>query len=278
MANSKTESDAHFSPWLPAIAVLLMALAAVFGFIAGTTRPRGGTTPEVTLPLVIGVLVFVLLGSVSVALTIARAKIKKESIEDDANSVASVSAPDEMRAVFAETNQHLRNAEQKQLTITGAYLGMITVALSRFPLEKTRDITQFDQGRVAFVLAFLTVLGCCVFLLQAWCRVWKEHYLKVARRIANTWNLPEQVLPYWLRRDLRKAPDHAIFKANVDNTLMYLTFAMNAALVTLLSRQLLLVLDHSAANIAVAGVCTAYVIILWRIQVLVKNRRDILDA
>jgi hypothetical protein len=256
--------------------VVLVAFAATLGFLAGVGRTFGGLAKEVRLPLVIAVSVVVLLGSMAAALAISKPNREggKGSREGETSGLEVVS-PEALRAVFAETNQHLRNAEQKQLTITGGYLGLFTIVLSRFPAENAKDS---DRRLFVWVLAFVTIVGCCVFLLQAWCRVWKEHYLRVVLQIAQSWGLPDHMLPYWLRRDLRKPPDYAVFRANVDNTLMYLTFGMNGAFVILLSKELFPVLDHGLASAVAAGIGALYMMFLWRVHVLVKNRRDLLSA
>ena len=278
MSDREPSKWSRLSPWLLGLAAWLLALPVTFGLLSSFGHSLNRFPLEIRSILLSGVAVVVLLGSIVVAFVITRSKpADHPSKQDDAIRFEGCDA-EGMRIVFAETNQHLRNAEQKQLTITGAYLAMLTVVVARIPVEKLEKVDLFGQRRIAAVLAFLAIVGCCVFLLQAWCRVWKEHYLKVARLIAGDWRIPRQALPYWLRHDLREQPDHRLFKANVDNTLMYLTFATNAALVTLLCRQLLFVLDRVAADIAISVVFVIYGVFLWRVERLVKNRRDILAA
>lgn len=194
---------------------------------------------------------------------------------DETNSFKLRRSPEAMLAVFAETNEHMRNAEQKQLSITGAYLGMVAVVLSLLPGGGMTLIA--PRPASAWVYLFLLVIGCCVFLLQAWCRVWKEHYLQILKRIAQTWLLPEEYLPYWLR-NLPPSPKRAHFKINVDNTLVYFTFLMNTILVGLVVHQAMLLLSPALAYAVLAFVMASYVLFLVGVDRLVQNRRDVLEA
>lgn len=197
---------------------------------------------------------------------------------DYSSHVKTAHAPSQAEAqlaVFAETNEHMRNAEQKQLAITGAYFGIVAVVVSLLPGGAITVLT----ARVgsAFLYLFMSVIGCSVFVYQAWCRVWKEHYLRIVCRIAQTWELPAEMLPYWLRQPPANSR-RAAFKPNVDNTMMYLTFALNTLLVGLVAYQVLALLPYPRAVLGVILVVSSYFIFILWVFLLMLNRRDILRA
>ena len=129
----------------------------------------------------------------------------------------------------------------------------------------------------AFLYLFMAVVGCCVLIYQAWCRVWKEHYLRVVCSIARTWELPDTMLPYWLRK-APEIPNRAAFRANIDNTIVYLTFALNTALVALVAYQVLALLPYGRAVVVAVLLLAAYLSFLVWVYLLMLNRRDALHA
>jgi hypothetical protein len=189
------------------------------------------------------------------------------------NQSATIKSSDPARsspavlAIFAETNNHLRNAEQKQLTVTGAYLAMVAVAASR----GAGVFKAQPEGAVLFLV--MIFVGCGVFVVQAWCRVWKEHYLSILNAIAKTWQLDETLLPYWLR-DEPALPRRAFMHVNVDNTLVYLTFILNTALVVEVCRQAFGLLVPRAAWVSSAALILMYILLLAGVNKLIRNRRD----
>lgn len=177
--------------------------------------------------------------------------------------------------VFSETNEHMRNAEQKQLTVTGAYFGIVAVVISLLPGGAITLLAA--RAESALLYLFMTIVGCCVFIYQAWCRVWKEHYLRVVCRIAKTWDLPDEMVPYWLR----EAPEISksiAFKANVDNIIVYLTFTLNSSLIALIVYQALALLSLRNSIIAVVLLLSAYASFIVWAHFLMLNRRDALHA
>lgn len=194
---------------------------------------------------------------------------------DETSSFKLRRSPEAVLAVFSETNEHMRNAEQKQLTITGAYLGLVAVVLSLLPTGGVTLLQPRAEG--AFVYLFMWFVGCCVFVMQAWCRVWKEHYLQVLRKIAQTWLLPEELLPYWLRH-LPDPPAKAFFKINIDNTLVYFTFVLNTTLLGLVGHQSVSLLHAPNGYLVAAGLVCIYVFFLAGVGRLIENRRDVLRA
>jgi hypothetical protein len=174
-------------------------------------------------------------------------------------------------AIFSETNNHLRNAEQKQLTVTGAYLAMVALVASRVAGREVAVFKAQPEGAVLFLV--MVLVGCGVFVVQAWCRVWKEHYLAVLNTIAKTWQLPEDLLPYWLRDD-PALPRRAFKHVNVDNTLVYLTFILNTALVVEVCRQAFGLLVATAAWLSSVLLILMYILLLAGVNKLIRNRRD----
>lgn len=194
---------------------------------------------------------------------------------DQTSSFKLRRSPEAVLAVFSETNEHMRNAEQKQLSITGAYLGVVAVVLSLLPSGGITILA--PRAESAYVYLFSSLLGCCVFLLQAWCRVWKEHYLHILQNIAQTWLLPDDLLPYWLR-GLPAAPLGAFHRFNVDNVLVYLTFVLNTTLVGLVAFQIVSLLHGPFAYALAVTLFVAYGLFLVGVRRLIENRRDLLRA
>lgn len=184
-------------------------------------------------------------------------------------------AAEHLLAVFHETNDHMRNAEQKQLTITGLYLAVAAVTVSLMSEDKITILTARPESSIVYT--FILVIGCCVYLLQAWCRVWKEHYLDIVNRIAATWALPTSLLPYWLRNN-ETVQRRFLFKPNVDNTLLYFTFALNTAMAFLLSMQMWALMLPDYRSVAIVGLVALYVTFLVFTYRLSQNRRNVLKA
>jgi hypothetical protein len=171
-------------------------------------------------------------------------------------------------AIFAETNNHLRNAEQKQLTVTGAYLAVVAVGAPRAGAARFKA-----QPEIAVLFVVMVLVGCGVFVVQAWCRVWKEHYLAILKAIAQTWQVDETLLPYWLRKH-SALPRRAFKHVNVDNTLVYLTFILNTALVVGVCRQAFGLLVPLAAWLSSTVLTLMYILLLFGVNKLIRNRRD----
>jgi hypothetical protein len=182
---------------------------------------------------------------------------------------------EELLAVFAETNQHMRNAEQKQLTVTGAYFGIVTVVVSLLPRGTTTFQKPSEDSAVLYL--FMAIVGCCVFLYQAWCRVWKEHYLRVVWSIAQLWELPDNLVPYWLRESPSVSRMMA-FRANVDNTIVYLTFALNSVLVAIAAFQALVLYPTGGGTLMAYGLWALYLLFIGWVHFLMLNKRDVLRA
>lgn len=182
---------------------------------------------------------------------------------------------EELLAVFTETNEHMRNAEQKQLTVTGAYFGIIAVVVSLLPGGAERVLRPTRENAASYL--FMVIVGCCVFLYQAWCRVWKEHYLRVVCDIAQLWELPDNVLPYWLRESPSVSPRLA-FRAHVDNTFVYLTFALNSIFVSIVAFQVLALYPAGGGSLMASGLSALYLLFIGWVHLLMLNKRDMLRA
>jgi hypothetical protein len=185
-------------------------------------------------------------------------------------------AESRLLAVFHKTNEYIRNADQKQLTITGAYLGVVAVVLSVLPGGGAAAML-LPRAQALTIYTFLFIAGCCVYLLQAWCRVWKEHYLVTVARIASTWSTPPNLLPYWLR-EVPAAQPRPLFRLNVDNTLLYFTFGSNTALLGVVCRQLWFAMPPDYRSVAIAVSAMLYIAFVVGTYRLSQNRRDVLRA
>ena len=171
---------------------------------------------------------------------------------------------DALRAVFLETSAHMRNAEQKQLTVTSAFLTLLGVVLSlvvggKLSLFKPRIES---TGTALLLLTF----GSGVLVYQRWCRVWKEQYLKVLYNIAESWTLPHGFLPVWL-----KTPPQ-ISRGNVDNALFYLTRALNVLLLAIVAWHIVDGLKPLPAYVLTALLGAGYVAFLVWVQHLTAER------
>lgn len=102
-------------------------------------------------------------------------------------------------AVFHETNEHMRNTEQKYLIITAAYLGLASA------ISSTVVSSVGTASRATLTSHFLLLLmGSMVYVMQGWYRSWKLHYLNVCQSACahffDVAPIPdEKILPYWLR-------------------------------------------------------------------------------
>ena len=162
-----------------------------------------------------------------------------------------------LRVVFTETNAHLRNAEQKQLTVTSSFLTLLAVVVSLIIGDK---VSLFEPGfKSAGTATFLLIFGSGVLVYQRWCRVWKVHYLHVLREIVLTWNLPDTLLPAWLRKE-RKPP----VRGNVDNALFYLTAALDILLLAIICRDAIIRFGPLRGSLSTVCLGAAYLaFLLW---------------
>lgn len=166
-----------------------------------------------------------------------------------------------LTTLFKVVNDHMRTTERKYLIITGAFIGLFSILVSTALVGWPASGGQ--QQRPFFSLAvhlFLLVTGSFVYVMQNWYRAWKEHYLDVSLAIRQKL-LPdseEEVLPYWLRREVPERP------LSVDNLLKLLTIVVNLLLVTLISIESFAVSSHFAVGITVTVVLgVSYLIFLY---------------
>jgi hypothetical protein len=178
-------------------------------------------------------------------------------------------------ALFHETNEHIRSADQKQVSVVGAYLGMIGLVLSLLPGGVIRILYGTRDG--ALIYLFLFVVGCCVALYQAWCRIWKVHYLETLRELTKDCTLADSVLPYWLRKTTEEEPP-AWRRLNIDNTFLYFTVLLNTALFVLVSYQLWYLLRVDWRTLAVAILSLVYAWFIFLLYRVATNHRSNLVA
>ena len=178
-------------------------------------------------------------------------------------------------ALFHETNEHIRSADQKQTSIAGAYLGLVGLVLSLLPGGVIEILHGTGDGAVVYM--FLLIVGCCVSLYQAWCRVWKVHYLATLRHVVKDWPLDDFLLPYWLRtpKGLQRS---AWRRLNVDNTLLYFTLFLNTALLILVSYQVWYLLPTDWRTLALGALALAYAWFLFLFYRVSTNNEDNLIA
>lgn len=175
-----------------------------------------------------------------------------------------------LRAVFAETNQHMRSTEQKYLTLSVAYLGLVAVAMS---LIHTKGMAVFDPSVVNRIVYIMMIfVGSVVYILQRWYRVWKVHYMEICRRIVQRWAIDTELVPYWLRN----SPSGR--KVSIDNALSWFTTAVNLAIVLLLCINISKDVAHEVGRTILAvGLFAGYVVFLGLLHFWVSDDR-ILNA
>jgi hypothetical protein len=130
-------------------------------------------------------------------------------------------------AIFAEVNEHMRNTEQKQLSISVAFIGVVAVVLSVLPNDNGKLLSPSPMN--FFVYTLLGIMGCTVYAIQRWYRAWKEHYMGVARAIVTGWKVSEKLCPCWMILPVMEKK--RILSPKVDNLSIYFTGVLNTFLV-----------------------------------------------
>jgi hypothetical protein len=174
-------------------------------------------------------------------------------------------------ALFQETNDHMRNTEQKYLIITAAYIGLISVLVS------TSNENQLVSNQYLFkptrfnILAhsFLFIIGSGVYMMQTWYRTWKEHYLNVCVNIRQYFIKIETqdnscLFPHWLRKNKPKS------KLLVDNFMQHLTLFTNAIVGLLIAIEIWIF--HK--NYFIGVVATLILVLIYLLYVKYKMRKS----
>ena len=72
-------------------------------------------------------------------------------------------------------NGHIRNIENKYLTISLAYISLVAVVSSVILREMI--LTAATDINYQIIYGLIILIGWCVIVLQRWYIVWKKHYL-----------------------------------------------------------------------------------------------------
>lgn len=126
--------------------------------------------------------------------------------------------------VFSEMNEHLRATDEKSILVGGSFLALTSI----IAVLLTDKLSSISWG--LYMVSFtLLLVGYCLILLQVWYRKWKEHYLSVCQYIADYYHLPEEFLPYWLRKPQigakrRFSADMLVFVASLVVELIVFTY------------------------------------------------------
>ena len=142
---------------------------------------------------------------------------------------------DHKEQIFSELNQHIRNTENKYLSISLSYLGLLAIIISIIFNENQTFLTPKPISIAIYTI--ICFIGCVVYILQKWYRMWKEHYLEVCNSIASTWGIEEKFLPFWLRKNMGEV------KFCIDHTLGYFTAFINFCMFLLLAYNLSLTIS-----------------------------------
>ncbi len=130
--------------------------------------------------------------------------------------------------VFSEINEHMRNTENKYLTISTSYIGLIAVVISLIYSNKNNSIIDY-KSQTIIIYSSISIIGCLVYIIQKWYRMWKEHYLDIAQEIISEWEIKNEFLPYWLRK---KQENNGL---SFDHILGYFTWNINLITIVILA-------------------------------------------
>lgn len=149
------------------------------------------------------------------------------------------------RIVFTEINQHLRSTEQKFLMISAAFLGFYFSTL--LIIFGKIDLIRFTPNIMQIILCLiLLAAGMAVNALQHWYRSWKEHYIEIINKIAQSWELKECYFPYWMRSQ-KTSKTHP----TLDNLLYHFVLYVNIFMMLLLCYAIYRITDNVALPITI---------------------------
>lgn len=157
-------------------------------------------------------------------------------------------------SLFSEMNGHIRNTENKYLTISLSYLSLVAIISSVILNEMILTAININYI-VVYVLIIL--VGICVIILQQWYRLWKKHYLYKCQEIDNkiieiqenqddcyfAVEYSKDLKPCWLNNEYRKTKNKIQSIFGADNTLQLLTNWVNFGVVLKLAYDLFLLLS-----------------------------------
>ncbi len=178
---------------------------------------------------------------------------------------------DFLLALFQETNDHMRNTEQKYLIITAAYIGLISVLASTSNENQLLSNQHSFRPTLFSILthSFLFVIGSGVYMMQTWYRTWKEHYLNVCVNIRQHFIKTETqdnlcLFPHWLRKDKPKS------KLLVDNIMQHLTLFTNAIVAVLIAIEIWIF----RKNYFISVVTVLILVLIYLLYVKYKMRKS----
>ena len=167
---------------------------------------------------------------------------------------------DKLDIIFSEVNEHLRNTENKYISMSSAYIGLIAVIASLI-YDSNKGIVTHEKIDV-IIYMFISLIGCILYVMQKWFRMWKEHYIDVAQDIAEKWNIENSFLPFWLRE---KAESEFSF----DNLLGYFTWSITLLTVSLLALNLKGVFKYNFLNFIIP----IFILALFFIFTYITNKK-----
>ena len=184
-------------------------------------------------------------------------------------------------SLFSEMNGHIRNTENKYLTISISYLSLVTI-ISSVILNKMILTAMNINYIVVYVLIIL--IGSCVIVLQRWYRIWKEHYLKRCQEIdkilmgiyESTQEKPsisQELKPCWLQDNNNESQP----LLGVDSTLHYLTNLVNLGVVLKLGYDLFLLSESNLIKFIVPiGIIFVYTLFITIIRfTILPEKKDL---
>ena len=184
-------------------------------------------------------------------------------------------------SLFSEMNGHIRNTENKYLTISISYLSLVTI-ISSVILNKMILTDMNINYIVVYVLIIL--IGSCVIALQRWYRIWKEHYLKrcqeidkilmgIYKRTDDNFQISQESKPCWLQDN--KNENQLLLGA--DSTLYYLTNLVNLGVVLKLGYDLFLSSERNFVKFLVPiGIIFVYTLFITIIQfTILPEKKDL---
>ncbi len=121
--------------------------------------------------------------------------------------------------LFLELNNHLRNTENKCITLSVGHLGLISLLIPIMYSESN----EFFKGSTINIIVYsiLIIMGCLVYLLQKWYRLWKEHYMEIIKKLMTESKTDDKFLPDWMKAQNNSS------KFSIDDSIRYFNAFLN---------------------------------------------------
>lgn len=137
--------------------------------------------------------------------------------------------------LFKVINDHIRSTERKYLIITGAYVALFSYFAKSTNLDQLFSSTDKINIHIIISHGIFWMFGLCVYIMQYWYRIWKEHYIDTSyniNKVLSEESIDDEVLPYWLRKKNNNPG------LSIDSLLSYLSIFINLLVLIVASLEL----------------------------------------